>query len=113
MTDKLLQIAKTADAQSYSSIYAYLHKRGLSMRMGYCHRSFGTHLRYWGIESEMINLPEGRISPDIFVGHYWSPNIKHDIERVRKAIDSLADKMIQYTSLLRPHLIGHLSPTLE
>ena len=27
MTNRLLQIAKTADAQSYTSIYVYLHKR--------------------------------------------------------------------------------------
>jgi len=93
MTDRLLQIAKTADHQSYTSIYAYLHKRHLPMRMNYCRKIFGTHLRYCGIESEMVNLLEGRISPEIFVRHYWSPNMKQDIERVRKAIDSLADQL--------------------
>jgi hypothetical protein len=94
MTDRLLQIAKTGDPQSYTSIYAYLRKRGLPMRMNYCPKIFGTHLRYCGIESEMVNLLEGRISPEIFVRHYWSPNMKQDIERVRKAIDSLADQLI-------------------
>src|SRR5215210_9459591 len=93
MTDRLLQIAKTADAQSYTSIYAYLHKRGLPMRMNFCRKIYGTHLRYSGIESEIVNLLEGRISPEIFVRHYWSPNMKQDIERVRKAIDSLADRL--------------------
>jgi hypothetical protein len=93
MTDRLLQIAKTADPQSYTSIYAYLHKRGLQMRMNYCRKIFGTHLRYCGIESEMVNLLEGRISPEIFVRHYWSPNMKQDIERVRKAIDNLAEQL--------------------
>jgi intergrase/recombinase len=94
MTDRLLQIAKSADPQSYTSIYAYLHKRSLLMRMNYCRKIFGTHLRYCGIESEMVNLLEGRISPEIFVRHYWSPNMKQDIERVRKAIDRLADQLI-------------------
>jgi intergrase/recombinase len=94
MTDRLLQIAKTADPQSYTSIYAYLHKRGLPMRMNYCRKIFGTHLRYCGIESEMVNLLEGRISPEIFVRHYWSPNMKQDIERIRKAIDKLADQLM-------------------
>ncbi|HEX5975727.1 MAG TPA: hypothetical protein VFY68_00545 [Nitrososphaeraceae archaeon] len=37
---------------------------------------------------------EGRISPEIFVRHYWSPNITQDIERIRKAIDSLADQVV-------------------
>ena len=94
MTDRLLQIAKTADPQSYTSIYAYLHKRGLPMRMNYCRKIFGTHLRYSGIESEMVNLLEGRISPEIFVRHYWSPNMKQDIDRVKVAIDRLANQII-------------------
>ena len=64
------------------------------MRMNYCRKIFGTHLRYCGIESEMVNLLEGRISPEIFVRHYWSPNMKQDIERIRKAIDSLADQLM-------------------
>jgi len=91
---KALAIAKTADPQPYTSIYAYFHKRGLPMRMNYCRKIFGTHLRYYGIESEMVNLLEGRISPEIFVRHYWSPNIKQDIERIRKAIDNLADQLV-------------------
>ena len=82
MTDRLLRIAKSTDAQSYTSIYAYLYKRGLPMRMNYCRKIFGTHLRYCDIESEMVNLLEGRISSEIFVRHYWSPNMKQDIERV-------------------------------
>jgi hypothetical protein len=94
MTDRLLQIAKTADPQSYTSIYVYLHKRGLPMRMNYCRKIFGIHLRYSGIESEMANLLEGRISPEIFVRHYWSSNMKQDIERIRNAIDTLTDHMI-------------------
>jgi hypothetical protein len=94
MTDQPLQRAKTADPQSYTSIYAYLHKRELPMRMNYCRKIFGTHLRYCGIESEMVNLLEGRTSPEIFVRHYWSPNMKQDIERVRKAIDRLTDHLI-------------------
>ena len=66
---------------------------GLRMRMNYCRKIFGTHLRYRGIESEMVNLLEDRISPEIFVRHYWSPNMKQDIERIRKAIDALADQL--------------------
>jgi hypothetical protein len=66
----------------------------LPMRMNYCRKIFGTHLRYSGIESEMVNLLEGRISPEIFVRHYWSPNMKQDIGRVRKAIDSLAYQLV-------------------
>ncbi|MFL6525467.1 MAG: hypothetical protein ACJ70Q_04925 [Nitrososphaera sp.] len=42
-------------------------------------------------------------SLEIFVRHYWSPNMKQDIERVRKAIDSLADQLynILHFSLIR------------
>jgi hypothetical protein len=44
MTDRLLQIAQSADAQSYTSIYAYLNKRDLPMRMNYCRKIFGTRV---------------------------------------------------------------------
>ena len=94
MTNRLLQIAKSADYHSYRSIYVYLSKPGLPIRMNYCRKIFGTHLRYCGIESQMVNLLEGRISPEIFVRHYWSPNMKQDIERVGKAIDSLANQLL-------------------
>src|ERR687895_308806 len=40
-----------------------LHKRALPMRMNYCWKIFGTYWGYCGIESEMVNLLEGRISP--------------------------------------------------
>ena len=41
----------------------------------------------------MVNLLEGRIPPEIFVRHYWSPNMKQDIERVRKAVGNLVDQL--------------------
>jgi hypothetical protein len=46
------------------------------------------------VSRRMVDLLEGRISPEIFVRHYWSPNMKQDIHRVRKAIDNLADQLI-------------------
>jgi intergrase/recombinase len=67
------------------------NERSLPMRMNYCRKIFGTRLHYCGIESEMVNLLEGRISPEIFVRHYWSPNMEQDMDRVRKATDSLTD----------------------
>jgi hypothetical protein len=42
----------------------------------------------------LVNLLEGRISPEIFVRHYWSPNMTHDIKQVRKAIDSLMEQLV-------------------
>jgi hypothetical protein len=63
------------------------------MSTSYYRKNFGTHLRYCGVESGMVNLLEGKISPKIFVKHSWSPNMKQDIERVRKIIDSLADQL--------------------
>jgi intergrase/recombinase len=94
MTDRLLETAKSADDQSYASIYSYLQKRRMPMRMNYCRKLFGTGLRYFGIESEMVDLLEGRIAPQVFVRHYWRPNFKQDMDRVRKAIDSLMERFV-------------------
>jgi hypothetical protein len=62
------------------------------MKMNYCRKIFGTHLRYSGIESEMVNLLEGRFSRDLCQALLVSKH-EQDIERVRKAIDSLADQL--------------------
>jgi hypothetical protein len=42
----------------------------------------------------MVNLLEGKISPEIFVRNYRPPNMNQDIELVRKGIGSLADQLV-------------------
>ena len=88
-----------ADSQDGRPSIIYIHIRlltqvGITDEDKLLPKIFGTHLRYCGIESEIVNLLESRISPEIFVRHYWSPNMKQDIERVRKAIDKLADQLM-------------------
>ncbi|MFL6485435.1 MAG: hypothetical protein ACJ71D_01805 [Nitrososphaera sp.] len=64
----------------------------MPISVNYCQNLWHT-LALREIGSEMVTLLEDRISPEIFVRHYWSPNTKQEIERVRKAIDSLADQL--------------------
>jgi hypothetical protein len=56
----------------------------------------------------MVNLLEVTISPEIFVRHYWSPNMKQDIERVRKAIDGLADRLTYYDRFLKRRFLWYI-----
>ncbi len=60
------------------------------MIMYYCRKVFATHLRNKGIESEIIDLLQGRISSSVFVNHYYRPHINEIITKwIRPMLDEL------------------------
>jgi len=48
------------------------------MNMNYCRKIFATYLRNRGIESEIIDLLQGRIPQSVFLRHYYRPNINYE-----------------------------------
>jgi hypothetical protein len=42
-----------------------------------------------GILQQEVNLLQGRVPIDVFIRHYWSPNLKELEDRTLKAIDTL------------------------
>ena len=60
------------------------------MNMYYCRKVFATYLRNKGIESEIIDLLQGRIISSVFVNHYYRPDINEIItKRIRPVLNSL------------------------
>ena len=45
------------------------------MNMYHCRKVFATYLRNNGIGQEIIDLLQGRISNNVFVNHYYRPDI--------------------------------------
>jgi intergrase/recombinase len=43
-----------------------------------------------GVESELIDLLQGRIPKTVFARHYFRPDFDRDVERIRKMIGSLS-----------------------
>ena len=82
--DYILEIAKnTPNKECY---YNSLRKRistinGFDMNMYYCRKVYATYLRNKGIEPEIIDLLQGRISSSVFVNHYYRPDINEIIAK--------------------------------
>lgn len=60
---------------------------------------FATFLRQEGIETEVIDLLQGRISNSMFVKHYYRPDLDTIFERVRKAVSKLHDLIVDKNML--------------
>ena len=64
------------------------------MHMNYCRKIFATYLRSKGIEQEVIDLLQGRIPKNIFVRHYYKPDVR-SFNRIREILNELYTVIIQ------------------
>ena len=79
---------------TYNSLKVMLKRKNIEMNMYYCRKVFATYLRNKGIEPEIIDLLQGRISNSVFVNHYYRPNINEIItKRIRPVLDELTKEM--------------------
>ena len=61
------------------------------IKIYYCRKVFVTFLRKEGIEPEIIDLLQGRISSSVFVNHYYRPDINEMIVgKIGPALSSLS-----------------------
>jgi hypothetical protein len=60
--------------------------------MYHCSNAFASYLRNKGIEPEVIDLLQGRISSSVFENHYYRPDIN---EIITKKITSVLDELIK------------------
>jgi hypothetical protein len=93
VNDQILEIARNTPKKEF--YYNALRKKisignRLEMNMYYCRKVFATYLRNKGIEPEIIDLLQGRISSSVFVTHYWRPDISEIItKRIKPVLDEL------------------------
>lgn len=67
----------------------------IPMHLYYCRKVFATYLRNKGIEPEIIDLLQGRISSSVFVNHYYRPDINEIItKRIRPVLDELMNYLL-------------------
>jgi hypothetical protein len=93
--DVILEIAVKADTSSWKAIRSQLKRRGLESHLKYCRAIFATYLRKQGIESEVIDIYQGRVPTSVFAAHYLKTNIKDDRQRVLSAVQSLYQALIR------------------
>jgi hypothetical protein len=97
ISDDMIKIAKaTPDKEQYLvGLRKRVIKNNYKMNMYYCRKVFATYLRNKGIEPEIIDLLQGRISSSVFVNHYYRPDI-HEIitKRIRPVLESLRSELV-------------------
>ena len=62
--------------------------------MAYCRKIYASWLRQSGIESEIVDLLQGRVPKMVFARHYFTPSIDY-IDRVIRALDKLKQQIEQ------------------
>ncbi len=77
---------------SYSAIHMHLNRQYLPMHMAYCSKVFASHLRQSGIESEIIDLLQGRVPRSVFTRHYFRPSADYKT-RALSAVKELRQKV--------------------
>jgi intergrase/recombinase len=85
----ILELASRCGNYSYTAIRMALDERGMTTQMKYCRAIFSTYLRMNRIESELIDLLQGRIPQSVFARHYFRPDFEKSVIRIRKKIGRL------------------------
>lgn len=85
MTDSILNLVKDIPLREsyYYSVRRAFEQMWKNMNMYYCRKVFATFLRNKGIEPEIVDLLQGRISRSVFVNnyYYYRPEINEIITR--------------------------------
>ena len=97
----ILEIGYTTPVNiRYSAVRKRLKGLNISMHMYYCRKVFATYLRNKGIEPEIIDLFQGRISDSVSVNHYYRPDINEIVsKRIRPVLDESRKELIDWPTI--------------
>ncbi len=88
LSDGLLEELKSwKQKTTYDKMRSMVRRKGIECRFYDCRKWFASTLRASGLESEFIDLLEGRCSGSIFQKSYWRPQVKVLFEKTRKVLE--------------------------
>jgi intergrase/recombinase len=91
VTDDLLKVGRQGKGQiTYEMMRKALERADLPMRMGYTRKIFGTFLKKKGIDTETIDLLQGRLPRSVFLRFYNRPNFQEELDKVRVCLIKLS-----------------------
>jgi intergrase/recombinase len=93
VTPDILKLANNNKSLSYQAMRIKTKRAGLPYHAEYCRQIFSTYLRDQGIEAEIVNILQGRIPPDVFLRHYYRPNFKKKIVKVKACLGKLYNEI--------------------
>ncbi len=82
---------------TYDVLRFRLERAGVKCHLGYCRKIFGSWLRRSGIESETVDLLQGRVPRTVFARNYFTPDSSLR-QRVLSSLDSLKQAINQSAS---------------
>lgn len=88
----LIELAKQS-SDDYVGIRLRLRRKEINTHMAYCRKIFATWLRQNGMESEFVDLLQGRTPSSMFARHYYRPNFKDEIGKVRVLLVKLHSEL--------------------
>jgi len=88
--DYMLDLLKKAKPVSYDSIRQCFRRKSQSKCSFHVFRKiWATYMRYEGIEPEVIDLLQGRVSKTVFAKYYYRPDLKPLLEKARALLPKL------------------------
>jgi hypothetical protein len=92
--DNLHPIANlSSKTPSWNAIRHACRSRNINMEMRLCRKIFASYLRQSGIQSEVVNLLQGRVDSDILTRHYLMPSssLKDQVLDAVKELQNMID----------------------
>lgn len=88
MDSELLQTGHDTANVNYRELQNAYYDRGLGFNMAFGRKIFGTFMRRF-VTTETVDLLEGRTPSTIFAKHYFQPDFKTEIAKIRTALPEL------------------------
>ena len=92
--DRIIELALDSDVPSWAALRSKLNKRGMETHSKYCRSIYGTYVRKKGVESEIIDILQGRVPRKVFARHYFHSSFTEDRKRVLSALEGLAGEIM-------------------
>ena len=83
-----LAIANETRRLDYQGIRSEFRRRKLPFHMAYCRKIFATFMRRH-VDTELVDMLQGRVPTSIFAKHYNRPNNLEALEKVRASLPEL------------------------
>jgi len=93
--DYMLSLLDSIKPPSYNALRCYLKRHmGHSGHFRLFRKIWATYMRREGIDSEVIDLLQGRVSKTIFMRYYYRPDLRPLLEEVRVRLPSLSKILV-------------------
>ena len=89
LDDGMVEALENSKHITYNMLKSFLFRKSVKISLNNFRKIYATFLRQKGIEIEIIDLLQGRIPNNIFLKHYYRPELEEIIEKVRPLISEL------------------------